>query len=264
MRWSRLRSSVLVALSVLAFAATSSPPRALAEIERLRLAILDDVECAGLSGRYVVLLEPKRGALVLSAARFPDARTIGRSAGGSFAGAVEGFGSVRLGLEAAAPDGEIWALRDRHLGGAHGCIAFDKDRFTWSSDLLTYVRYLSGLLAEAQRIDSARGGLWVGTRTVQLDVSRPGVDRATLSGPEGAMLGYGSLATPERWVFVPVPLGTRGDTVLLRVLRSEGDAFGGGKPMQHLGWTLARAGEDVTTATDPAFVVRLVAVEDPR
>jgi hypothetical protein len=235
--------------------ASAQPPRP-------RLAILDDVECAGLSGRFVALVDFERGGLVLSAARFPGGRSAGRSQDGSFARAVAGFESVRLGLEAGAPDGDIWFTTDPTLTQANGCVAFDKEHFTWESDLLTYTRYLAGLLAEAQRIEPARTGLWVGERTVRLEVSRPGVDRATLAGPEGAMLGYGSLSAPERFVFVPVPLGAAGDRVLLRVLRSEGEAFGG-KPMQHLGWTIVRRGEDVKAATEPPFVVRLVAVEEP-
>jgi hypothetical protein len=232
-----------------------------AAAQRPRLAILDDVECAGLSGRYVALLDPEHGGVVFSAASFPGGRAAGKTAGAAFTGSAGGFENVRLGLEAGAPDGTIWALQDRHLTSARGCVAFDKDHFTWASDLLTYVRYLAGLLTEAQRLDPARNGLWVGQRTVRLAVSRPGVDRATLAGPEGAMLGYGSSAAPERYVFVPVPLGARGETVLLRVLRSEGEAFGA-KPMQHLGWALVRRDEAVTTATEPAFVVQLLAVED--
>ncbi|HUP22803.1 MAG TPA: hypothetical protein VNB06_07670 [Thermoanaerobaculia bacterium] len=259
---SRFRSSTVCVLAFVALAAIATPPAVSAQGERHRLAILDDVECAGVSGRYVVLLEPGRGGVVLSGARFPGARVAGRSADGTFAGTVAGFENVRLGLEATSPDGEVWALQDRSIAEARGCLAFDKDRFTWESDLLTYVHYLVDLLVEAQRLDPARSALWVGDRTVRLEVSRPGVDRATLVGPEGAMLGYGLASAPERFVFVPVPLGVRGETVLLRVLRSEGEAFGG-KPMQHLGWALVHADEDATTPTQPAFVVRLVSVEEP-
>lgn len=246
-----------LALLLAALASLAVP---LAGAERPRLAILDDVECAGLSGRYVALLDSERGAVVLSAAAFPGGKVAGKTSGSSFTSQVGGFDNVRLGLEAGTPDGSVWALQDRSLQTARGCVAFDKDQFTWASDLLTYVRYLAGLLAEAQRLDPARAGFWVGDRTVRLAVSRPGVDRATLAGPEGAMLGYGSAGAPERWVFVPVPLGASGDTVLLRVLRSEGEAMGA-KPMQHLGSVLLRGDQEVTTTTEPAFVVRVVAVE---
>ncbi|MEZ5333128.1 MAG: hypothetical protein R2991_14015 [Thermoanaerobaculia bacterium] len=216
--------------------------------------------CPGVRGRYVVLLEPGRGGVVLSGGEFPGAQRVGAAAGGRFQGAVSGYGTVDVAL---APDGEIWALPDRTLdAGLSGCLAFDKDQFTWQSDLLTYVRYLADeLLVPANRWDPAITSLAVGTRTVRLEVTRPGRDTAVLEGVEGGMLGYGATTDPVRYFVLPTVLGGAAPPVLARILINRGTAFEAGATTELATALVPADGTPVTTASDPVFTLRLLAIE---
>ena len=216
--------------------------------------------CPGVRGRYVVLIEPDRGGLVLSTREFPGGRRAGSAAAGRFQATVDGYGALDLAL---APEGEIWVLPDPALdAGISGCLAFDKDRFTWASDLLTYVRYLAeALLVPAHRWDPAITSLAVGTRTVRLEVTRPGRDTAVLEGVEGGMLGYGSLTDPVRYFVLPTILDGQDTPVLVRILVNRDHAFEAGATTELATALVPADGTPVTTATDPVFTVRLLAVE---
>lgn len=216
--------------------------------------------CPGVRGRYVVLTDPGRGGLVLSAREFPGAHAIGSAAEGRLQATVPGYGAIDVAL---ASDGEVWGLADRALDAElAGCLAFDKDQFTWASDLLTYVRYLAEeLLAPAHRWDPAITSLSVGTRTVRLEVTRPGRDTATLEGVEGGMLGYGSLSDPVRYFVLPTVLGGADPPVLVRVLVNRGTAFEAGATTELATALVPADGTPVTTASDPAFTLALLAIE---
>jgi hypothetical protein len=216
--------------------------------------------CPGVRGRYVALVEPGRGALVLSGHEFPGAAEAGSATGGRFQTTVAGYGAVDVAL---APEGLIWALHDRALGADFaGCLAFDKDRFTWESDLLTYVRYLAEeLLLPANRWDPAISSLAVGTRTVRLEVSRPGRDMAVLEGVEGGMLGYGSVSDPVRYFVLPTILGGADPAVLVRILVNRGSAFEPGATTELATALVPPDGTPVTAASDPVFTLRLLAIE---
>lgn len=216
--------------------------------------------CPGVRGRYTVLLEPGRGGLVLSRSEFPGAKHVGVAAGGRLQAAVGGYGTLDVAL---APDGDVWALPDRSLeAGLSGCLAFDKDQFTWKSDLLTYVRYLADeLLVPANRWDPAITSLAVGTRTVRLEVTRPERDTAVLEGVEGGMLGYGATTDPVRYFVLPTVLGDSDPPVLARILVNRGTAFEAGATTELATALVPADGTSVTTASDPAFTLRLLAIE---
>jgi hypothetical protein len=242
--------AIQAAALLLASVATGAP----APAERPPIELTGDSACGTLSARYVALLESDGGGVILSAAPFPDSSAVDVDAEGRPAEPIASRGALRF----AGAATQIHVLRGREIaGGAVGCVGFDKDRFTWASDLLTYVRYLAGLLREAQRLDPGQRALLVSDRIVRLEVRRPGGDFAVLEGVEGSMMGFGSASDEVRYFFVPVLLGASGQSVLVNVLRNRGAAFAEGG-MEHLTWVLLEASEPVSTATDPPLTLQRV------
>jgi hypothetical protein len=194
--------------------------------------------CAGVAGRYLATLTDGR-ATVLSAAEFPGGGPVSESEAG-----------------VASPTGGLWRFSVPGFApDATGCVAFDKDRFTWPGDLATYVQYLiRELLLPAQALDPGLRTLTVRDRTVRLEVQRPERDAAILSGPEGAMLGYGKLDDPERFFFLPVLLG-EGENALVRIFRNQGEPFGE-RATAAIGTVLLRGGEWATSEAGPGFRLR--------
>jgi len=191
---------------------------------------------------------------VLSAAPFPGSHAIDLSPEGRPPSTTDFPPGVRLSGQAL----QVHGLEGREVArGATGCIGFDKDQFTWASDLLTYVSYLAGLLREAQRLDPAQRSLVVSDRTVKLEVSRPDGDFAVLTGVEGSMLGFGRPTDAVRYFFIPILLGPTGESVLIHVLRNEGATFGE-RATGHFAWVLVAGDEGVSTATDPPLRIRRV------
>ncbi|MDH3522530.1 MAG: hypothetical protein OES32_03000 [Acidobacteriota bacterium] len=198
--------------------------------------------------------------LVVSGTEFPDARRVGLVESGAMSVEVDGQGRWAA---AAAPDGPLWGVVDRVLPATNpACLAFrHKDRFTWASDLSTYVRYWAGEVLPAIRaLDPSVDRLEISDRTVRLEVEQPGVGRAVLAGVEGGMLGFGRLEDPERFLFLPVVLNEATGRVAVRVMRIRGTAFGQGGT-ETLGWALADASEPSVTETEPRFRLRVAGVE---
>lgn len=194
--------------------------------------------CSGVSGSYLALISGGT-ATVLSGAPFPGGR------------ASNLRDDALSGHQAA-----LWTMTISELPvEVGGCVAFDKDRFTWASDLATYVAYLvRDLLLPAQQLDPSYRILAIGQRTIQLEVARPGADTALLGGPEGAMLGYGRLADPERFFFLPVIVGHE-EALLVRIFRNRGEPFGE-RATEAIGRALVRRGAVTSTDTVPAFELR--------
>jgi hypothetical protein len=201
-----------------------------------RPAIDGSGDCAGVSGRYLASLR-NGSATVVSAAPFP-----GGKPGAAGDPAPSPGTTWRTTIPGFAPE-------------ASGCVAFDKDLFTWPGDLATYVEYLiRELLLPAQQLDPELATLAVRDRTVRLAVERAQRDQAVLSGPEGAMLGYGALADEERYFFIVVLLGD-GDTALVRILRNRGQPFGE-RATTPIGFALLRGDAWVDSAAGPGFRLR--------
>lgn len=220
--------------------------------ERPPIEITDGSRCATVAARYVALLEDDGNVLVLSAAPFPGSHVVPLSEERALVEPISGHPEVGVSGDAA----QVHGLEGREISsGVSGCIGFDKDRFTWASDLLTYVSYLAGLLREAQRLDPAQRSLVVSDRTVKIEVRRPGGDFAVLEGVEGSMLGFGRPTDAQRYFLVPVLLGPTGDAMLVHVLRNEGAAFGE-RATGHFAWVLLTGDEATSTATDPPLTIR--------
>jgi hypothetical protein len=148
--------------------------------------------CAGASGRYVALLVPGEGLLVLSRADFPGAVRVGAVSGGRLDARVAGVGSWTLAVD--GEEGPVWGLFDRlDLAGAPpGCIAFDKDRFTWEDDLLTYVRWIvqEAFLPLPRAIRDGALPFVVSDRTVRIRAGFPGQGSIDLEGKEASTLAF--------------------------------------------------------------------------
>lgn len=212
--------------------------------------------CEGTHGRYVAWLRGADPGLVISSAEFPGARRVTLDERGGLGEADPGLTSlVVTGADAA------WALRlPAPPASPEGCLAFDKNRFTWEGDLVSYVRYLGSLLVEAQGLDPSVRTLAVRQRTVALEVGPAGgATKVRLSGPEGAMQGLGRWSDPTRHFFLPVVVGP-GDLVLVRILRNRGEAFGPRSTEAVGAVLLSSNGEAVLSSTDPVFELRLVGV----
>jgi hypothetical protein len=219
---------LLVLAGLLATAASAEP----------RPAIEGTGDCAGVFGRYLASLRDGK-ATVISAAPFPGGQTADAATGDS----------------SPAP-GPIWRMMIPGFAPEPtGCVAFDKDLFTWPGDLATYVEYLlRELLLPAQQLDPTLRTLAVRDRTVRLAVERAHRDAAVLSGPEGAMLGYGSLDDEERYFFLAVLPGDE-DTMLVRILRNQGQAFGE-RATTPIGFVLLRGDAWVESPAGPGFRLR--------
>lgn len=220
--------------------------------QRIPIEVSAGATCEPLTARFVALLDGDGSGVVLSGSAFPGAHRVAVSSTGLLVDGASTYPEARV---YGASEGEIWLLRGRELGPARGCLGFDKDRFTWASDVLTYVSYLAQLLEQARTIDPSQSTLLVSGRRVELEVSRPGRDRALLRGVEGGMLGYGRKEDEVRYLFVPVLLGADGDTMLLQVLRNRGSAYGK-LATESLAWVMVDGSEPVVVPTDPSFEVR--------
>lgn len=228
--------------------------------ERSAVTIAGAPGCEGTSGRYVAWLRGSEPGLVISSAEFPAARSVPLDERGALGEAAPGLvqpSAKPLTITGADP---VWVLGlPAEVATLEGCIAFDKDRFTWEGDLVSYVRYLAGLLAAAQEIDPAVRTLTVGRRTVALEVGQADGRRVRLRGPVGAMQGLGRWSDPVRHFFLPVLVGPGEDRVLVRILRNQGEPFGS-RSTEGIGWVLLAGDESVVSPTEPAFEVRLVEV----
>lgn len=199
--------------------------------ERPSLVLGDDPDrpgCSEVQGRYVALLVPGHGALVLSRAEFPGARVVGSLSRGGLEVTVPGAG----GWDHAAADGEgrVWGLfhRDGLQGSAPGCVAFDKDRFTWSDDLLTYVRWVveeAYLSLPAPTREQALP-LLVSDRPVVLRAGIEGRGSVELEGKEASTLAFRLPDGDRTYLLQPFVIDGPGRILAVHVEATEGRVLG--------------------------------------
>ncbi len=231
----------------------------LADAQRPLLSIEADPAspCGGLEGRYLARLYASGTVIVLSGAEFPGGRNVGAVESGALRVEVDGHGGWTT---EASPNGPLWGILDPVLPPTDpACLAFrHRDRFTWASDLLTYVRYWTGEVLPAIRaLDPSVNRLEISNRTVHLEVEQ--VDArlgAVLTGVEAGMLGFGRIDDPERFLFVPVVLDEARRRVAVHVLRIRGAVFDE-RGTESLGWALADSSGASLTETTPRFRLRV-------
>lgn len=239
------------AIPVLLLAGLSAVP---AVAERPRIEVTDGEDCPLVSARFVALLESDGGGVVLSAAPFPGSHAVDLSPDGRPLGILAGHPELLV----SGVAGQVQVLRGSGLAaGARGCLGFDKDRFTWASDVLTYAQYLAGLLREAQRLDPDERILVSSDRAVRLEVRRPDGAFALLEGTEGSMMGFGKKTDEVRTFFLPVLLGPAGEDTLVNVLRNRGAAFAAGAT-ESIAWVLLAGNEPATVPVEPPLEIRRV------
>ncbi len=250
-----------IAMAVLLAAALAVPVTA--QEGRLGLTGPAEITRCGevpVTGRIVAFVAPGGALVVLGGAPFPGGQQLGSLAPGGEAGgdeiAVPGVGSVRL-----AGRGPVWGLIDRTLGpGRPACLGFDKERFTWTSDLLTYVHWMAREVL--WRLPEAAGrSLTVGDRRVTLEVSGPGLRAIELETVEGGTIGLSLPGSEARLLFMPLVLDADGGRVAVKILDPTGELFDAA-PAAELAFVEAGSTAPVPIGTAPPVALRLVSVTE--
>ncbi len=210
------------------------------------------------SGRFVAFVAPAGELVLLSGVPFPGGRQIGTlspEADGGTAVTVPGVGTVWL-----SGDGPVWALVDRTLAadGRSACLAFDKERFTWTSDLLTYVHWMVRDILW-QLTETPGRALTIEDRLVTLEVTGPGLRPVEIRGVEGGAIGLAVPGTETRWLFIPLVLSS--GRVVVKVVDPTGALFDAAAATDR---ALVEVGPDVAVpiGTSPPLSLRLVAIAE--
>jgi len=148
--------------------------------------------CPAIEGAFVVLLDPGRGMLLLSAAEFPGGHAVGQASGAAFSVALPGHSPWELSRAgSAAGPAAVWGAAYRSpANGISGCVSFDRDQYSSEGDLVTYAQWLVKdiylKLPKAER--EAFPALRLGDRTVRLRLQLAGYEPVQLQTTEGATL----------------------------------------------------------------------------
>lgn len=206
------------------------------------------IGCPESAGAFVVLLDADRGLLLLSAAGYEGAHTLGTATAGERTVTVPGSGSWRLARSASEPGATLWGNVYPWRGaGVDGCVAFAKQRFSSEGDLVTYARYLAedvylSLPAEERRRFPS---FHLGEREVRLQVTRPGYKALALNGREGATLAFSYPDTEGSLLLRPFVLDATSGRLAIEAATSDSSMWQGA-PKHLVGTFVAAIGAPVT------------------
>lgn len=221
-----LRSSLALAFAVALLAvpaAAQRPPLTVTDPE-------DAIGCGEMTGRYVSFARPGVGVVLLSAEPFPGSRPAGEVVDGALALTLPGVEPLTFGVSGAA--GTVHGLLDRAIAPpAPGCVSFDKDRFTWESDLRTYLRALweDALAAVSGAAPAISSHLHVGERTVRLTVGGEGVVPLEIGAVEGGLAGMRLTGQDAVWYVRPFVVAG-GESTVVEVLSGAGAVYAADGP----------------------------------
>lgn len=247
--------TIAIALSLAALAAPVG-----AQEGRLALAGPGELTRCGpveVSGRFVAFVTPAGTLVLLGGGPFPGGARLGTLEGGTGAITVPGIGTVQL-----HGTGPVFGLVDPTPvpGGRAACLGFDKERFTWTSDLLTYVHWM--LREVLLRLPEASGpALTIEDRLVTLEVSGAGVRPIQVQAVEGGTIGLLLPGTEARLLFMPLVLHAAGDRVVVKVLDPTGVLFDGQEAAE-LAFVEVGGEAAVPIGTSPPLSLRLVAIAE--
>jgi hypothetical protein len=213
--------------------------------------------CPGVAGAFVVLLDPTRGALLLSAAPFPGGRQLGEAAGAALSSPwqVESVGT-------AGQPQLVWGAAYRRIGsGATGCVAFDRDRFTSEGDLVTYLQWLVGDVYRQLPADerAAYPAFRLSDRRVRLAILQGDKPAIELSGREGSTLAFRVTGEQRTYLVSPYVLEPSLPRVALRLAVTD-QPYWQAAPKQLLGWQVA-AGDQPCVLDSPRVTITVLGLE---
>ena len=255
----------LLCCSILALIALSAPVLASNNL-RPPIVIADAASgCPSVEGAFVVLLDPSRGMLLLSAAPFLGGHPVGDARGGEMTLSLPGFGSWKLD-RAGSNVGQVslWGARYPFLAqSGNGCIGFDKQHWSSEGDLVTYARwlteeiYLELPVEERQRRPDFR----LADREVSFEVQRPGYGTFQLYGKEGSTKACRYEDSQRIYLFMPFVLDEAGNRVAVKVFSTDGSYFDTSDKTS-LGWVVASS-EEPGELADSSFTIVIKDVVTP-
>jgi hypothetical protein len=214
------------------------------------------------AGRFVAVLDAGRGMLLLSAAPFPGARRVERTADGRLrvAGSSGSAWSIEATLEGRAVD-HLWGSVHSFLEHpVDGCVAFDRTRFSSEGDLVTYARWLAEKIFASlpEGIRSGRPCLELSDRELALRVVRPGYPEYDLTGAEGATRAFRFYDDTRTYLLLPFVLDQAAGSVVVQVAFTDTGYFAG-KDKHVVGWVVASPAEPATL-DDPPMEISVTSV----
>lgn len=189
--------------------------------------------CPEIGGRFVALLDPSRGILLLSGASFPGGEAAGEAGGGPLRVAGGRAGDWQLAeVDADRPGTGVWSAGYGFRGDpVAGCVAFDKDRFSAEGDLVSYLHWLVGsVYAALPGQERARNPAFrLGDRQVALLVSRQGQGSIELRGKEGGTLACRFGDGDRTYLAIPFVLDEASQRVAVQVGATDEPYWGPGE-----------------------------------
>lgn len=221
--------------------------------------------CDQVRGVYATFLEPGGSTIVLATRPFPGGVEAGRIADGRLTFSLPGKRerSVTARTRGGGDSTPVWALLDRWSdgGGRRGCIGFFDRPFTSVDDLLTYVHWLQREVLLAAPTQEEAPSLFLGRRTIDLEVATPGGRPLRIRGTEGATLAFRPPGLEARYLAQPFVLDAASSRVWVKVSVKEGPYYGPGVP-RPLGTVVAVPGESRAVTPSQPLEIRLVAISD--
>ncbi len=262
----KFRPSVFaLCILILGLSALANPVSASTNL-RPTIEIADGASgCPSVEGAFVVLLDPSRGMLLLSAAPFIGGHPVGDARGGEMALSLPGFGTWKLD-RAGSNTGQVslWAARYPFLAqSGKGCIGFDKQHWSSEGDLVTYARWLTEEIylelppEERQRRPDFR----LAEREVSFEVRRPGYGTFQLYGKEGSTKACRYKDSQRIYLFMPFVLDEADGRVAVKVFSTDGSYFDTTEKTS-IGWVVATT-EEPGTLADSTFTVVIKGIVAP-
>jgi len=215
--------------------------------------------CPAIDGTFVVLLDPRRGMLLLSGAEFVGGHPVGQASGGAFRVALPGSGAWDL-SRAGSPAGpvELWgAAYPARAAGVGGCVAFDREQFSSEGDLVTYAQwlvnevYLKLPAAEREKFPALR----LANRVVRLRLQPAGYPPVVLQDTEGATMALRVPGGPQTLLLRPFVLDETTGRVAIELSVTDQPYFQAAEK-RPLGFVVASVAQPATLA-DPAMTIQV-------
>lgn len=259
------RWKVMVVLAAIAAGFVSSLSADNAEPTRPRLEVVDPGRgCPGIAGAFVALLDPDRGALLLSGAPFPGGRSAADAVGGALTvETARGSWEVpRIG--AAGMSQRVWAAAYKLPGlAATGCVAFDRNSFSAEGDLVSYLRWLVGDVYLQLPADHRQAfpAFRLSDREVRLAIAQGDKPAIELSGREGSTLAFRVTGETRTFLVSPFVLERSLPVVALRLAVTD-QPFWQAAPKQALGWQVASPDQPGILDT-PRVTITVLGIDVP-